>query len=215
MQTSEYGTAFAAKPESFLYYQRRSHRKPRTAMSTSSGKKLIIVWHSRTGAARQMAQAAYEGARDALEALNAADEAPGSNAANTTPLAEVQLLPANEAQARHLLAADAYLFCAPENLGSLSGEMKEFFDRCYYDVLDASNGRPYAFIIAAGTDGAGAARQIERICTGWRLRPAAPPLIIRNGAQTREAILAPKTVPPEDLAGCKELGGTMAALLAL
>ncbi len=168
-----------------------------------------------------MAQAAYEGAREALEALDSSDATDATKtvkaaaSVDATPLTDVQLLAAADAEARHLLQADAYLFCAPENLGSLSGEMKEFFDRCYYDVLDACNGRPYALVIAAGTDGAGAARQVERICTGWRLRAAAPPMIIRNGAQTREAILAPKTVPPEALARCRELGGTMAALLAL
>ena len=48
--------------------------------------------------------------------------------------------------------------------------MKDFFDRIYYGVLDRVNGRPYAVIIAAGTDGEGAARQIQRIATGLRLR---------------------------------------------
>ncbi|MCB5362455.1 NAD(P)H-dependent oxidoreductase [Pusillimonas sp. CC-YST705] len=172
-------------------------------MSIPSGKKLIIVWHSRTGAASQMARAAYTGACEALAALQADDSA------------EVSILAARDTQAQDLLQADAYLFCAPENLGALSGEMKDCLDRCYYDVLDACNGKPYAVIIAAGTDGEGAARQLERICTGWRLRSVAPPLIIRNGAQTRAAILAPKTVAPNDLTRCKETGGTLAALLVL
>ena len=52
--------------------------------------------------------------------------------------------------------------------------MKEFFDRCYYGALDRIQGLPYACAISAGSDGAGAARQTERICTGWRLRAAAP-----------------------------------------
>lgn len=172
-------------------------------MSISTGKKLIIVWHSRTGAAQQMAQAARQGAMEAIQALEAG------------PALDVQLVAAADVRAEHLLQADAYLFCAPENLGALSGEMKECFDRCYYEVLDRCNGRVYALIIAAGTDGAPAARQAERICTGWRLRAAAPPLIIRNGAQTPEAILAPKTVAYADLARCQEMGGTLAALLLL
>ena len=57
-------------------------------------------------------------------------------------------------------------------------------------ALDRIEGRPYAVIVAAGTDGSGAARQIERIATGWRLKEVAPALIVRNGAQTPEAILA-------------------------
>ncbi len=84
--------------------------------------------------------------------------------------------------------------------------MKDFFDRVYYPVLDRINGRPYATIIAAGTDGTGAARQVQRIATGLRLREVAPPLVVRNGAQTPEAILAPKTVPAVDLAQARELG---------
>ena len=46
--------------------------------------------------------------------------------------------------------------------------MKDFFDRTYYAVLDGINGRPYAALICAGSDGQNAARQIERIATGWR-----------------------------------------------
>ena len=53
-----------------------------------------------------------------------------------------------------LLASGGFLFCAPENLASLSGEMKEFFDRCYYGALDRIQGLPYACAISAGSDGA-------------------------------------------------------------
>ena len=62
--------------------------------------------------------------------------------------------------ARRVCVASAYIFVAPENLGALSGTMKEFFDRTYYGVLDRVSGRPYAAIIAAGSDGQGAARQL-------------------------------------------------------
>ncbi|CPM38579.1 flavodoxin [Bordetella pertussis] len=61
----------------------------------------------------------------------------------------------------------------------------------------------------------GAARQVERICTGWRLRAAAPPLIARSGAQTPEQIAAPKQVPADVLARCEELGGLLAATLLM
>src|SRR3546814_12969381 len=91
--------------------------------------------------------------------------------------------------------------------------MKEFFDRNYYAVLDQLNGRPYGLMISAGTDGAAAVRQAERICTGWRLNAVAPPLIVKTGADTPEAIAAPKTIRPEDRALCATLGGTLAALL--
>jgi len=166
-------------------------------------KQLLIVWHSRTGAARQMAEAAARGARAAAAQLEQA------------PDLHVLLQRAADTQADALLASQAYLFCAPENLASLSGEMKEFFDRNYYAVLDRIQGLPYACAISAGSDGAGAARQVERICTGWRLKPLAPPLIVNMGAQTAQQILAPKTVASADIARCEELGGLLAATLLL
>lgn len=104
-----------------------------------------------------------------------------------------------------LRGAAGYLFVCPENLAALSGEMKEMFDRTYYDVLGKIEGRPYATIIAAGSDGEGAQRQLDRIATGWRLRRVAEPVIVNFSAQTPEAIWAPKTVKPKDLDMCREL----------
>jgi hypothetical protein len=76
------------------------------------------------------------------------------------------------------------------------------------------NGRPYATLICAGSDGENTARQIARIATGWRLKPIAPPLIIRTNAQTPETIAASKTISRHDLQRCAEIGATMAAGLA-
>ncbi|MBW8814672.1 MAG: flavodoxin family protein [Caulobacterales bacterium] len=159
-------------------------------------KRLLIVWHSRTGAARAMAEAAEAGGR-------------------REPQVEVIRIPAEQAGPDDLLAADGYLFAAPENLASLSGEMKAFFDRSYYPVLDRLGGRPYAGLIAAGSDGEGAARQLARIATGWRLKAVAEPLIVCTHAQSPEAILAPKALAAADLARCAELGQALAAGLSL
>ena len=144
---------------------------------------LAIIWHSRTGAAQAMAAAAFEGAGEGA-----------------------LLLPAMEAQPAQLLAAKGYLFVCPENLGSMSGAMKEMFDRCYYPLLGKVEGRPYATAIAAGSDGRGAQAQIDRIVTGWRLRRVADPLIVNLGAQTPEAILAPKHPPADGLRQSRDLG---------
>lgn len=159
-------------------------------------KRLLIVWHSRTGAAEAMSRAAEAGARSAAEV-------------------EVHRLSAEDAGPADLLSADGYIFAAPENLAALSGEMKAFLDRSYYPVLDRLNGRPYAVLIAAGSDGEGAARQLTRIATGWRLKPVAEPLIVNTSAQTPEAILAPKILPEADLARCRDLGAALAAGLEL
>jgi multimeric flavodoxin WrbA len=158
-------------------------------------KRLLIVWHSHTGGSAQMARAAADAAR--------AEE-------------DVQVLMqhARETEAAHVLAADGYLFVAPENLATMAGLMKDFFDRIYYAALDHINGRPYAVMICAGSDGTGAVRQIERIATGLRLKAVAPPLIVITHAQTPEAILAPKSIGTEDLARCAEIGAGLAAGLA-
>ena len=127
----------------------------------------------------------------------------------------VRLLRAEEAQAEDVLRADGYLFAAPENLAAIAGEMKEFFDRTYYAVLERINGRPYAVLLCAGSDGTNAVRQIERICTGWRLKRVADPFIVCTHAQTPERILAPKAIGSVDLRRCAETGQAVAAGLAL
>jgi len=127
---------------------------------------------------------------------------------------QVRVVSAREAQAEDVLTSDGYIFATPENLAALAGEMKEFFDRTYYPVLDRINGRPYAVLICAGSDGTNAARQIARIATGWRLRAIAAPLIVCTQAQTPEAIMAPKVIAATDLERCAELGAAMAAGMA-
>jgi len=158
-------------------------------------KTLLIVFHSLTGGARQMASGAARGAGAPPEVLT-------------------RLLAAKEAAAADLLGADGYLFATPENLAAMAGQMKDFFDRTYYQVLDRINGRPYAMLICAGSDGTNAARQIARIVKGWRLRSIAEPLIVCTRAQTAAAILAPKLIGPADLGRCQELGAAMAGGLA-
>jgi multimeric flavodoxin WrbA len=126
-----------------------------------------------------------------------------------------RLIAAEQALPDDLLAAAGYLFVAPENLGSLSGAMKEMFDRCYYPLLGRIEGRPYATAIAAGSDGQGAQAQLDRIVTGWRLRRVAEPLIVNFAAQTPEAILADKVLAEESARSCRELGEGLAEGLRL
>ena len=160
-------------------------------------KTLLIVHHTMTGGTLQMAHAAAAGARAAEPAL------------------VVRVLTARETVADDVLAADGYLFATPENLASMAGMMKDFFDRTYYAALDRLNGRPYLALICAGSDGQGAARQLERIATGWRLKPVAPTLIVCTHAQTPEAILAPKIIGAADRQRCEELGAGLASGLML
>ena len=142
-----------------------------------------------------------------------AEAAAGGAAAE--PDIDVRLLSAPSAEPADVLAADGYIFATPENLAAMAGLMKDFFDRCYYAVLDRINGRPYAALICAGSDGRNALRQLERIVTGWRLRAVAEPIIICTHAQTPEAILAPKVIDQTDLARCEEQGAALAAGIAM
>jgi multimeric flavodoxin WrbA len=149
-----------------------------------------------TGGSEKLAQAAHEGAQR-VEGLNA------------------QLLNASEAGAEHIRAADGYLFVFPENLAAISGGMKSFFDRCYYPCLGMLNGRPYAMIVCAGSDGHNAVAQAERIATGWRLRQIAPSVIVCTHAQTPEEILAPKIIDGAQLLAANHLGEQIATGLQM
>ncbi|AQA00956.1 flavodoxin [Sphingopyxis sp. QXT-31] len=151
---------------------------------------LLIVWHSRTGGSEALARAAAEGA------------------------ATARLLAADDVTPDDLIAASGYLFIGPENLAALSGAMKEMFDRCYYPCLGKLEGRPYATIVCAGSDGEGAQRQLDRIATGWRLKRVADAVIVNTAAQTPEAILAPKTIPAARLAEARDLGAALAEGIA-
>jgi multimeric flavodoxin WrbA len=160
-------------------------------------RRLLIVYHSTTGGAAQMARAAADAALHA------------------EPRLAVRLQRAVDTAPADLLAADGYLFVTPEMLATMAGAMKDLFDRCYYPLLGRIEGRPYAALVCAGSDGSGAARQLERIATGWRLRAIAPALIVCTHAQTPAAIAAPKRIAAADLERCAELGATLAAGLAL
>ncbi|BDG72756.1 flavodoxin family protein [Roseomonas fluvialis] len=154
-------------------------------------KTLLVVWHSNTGGTRAMAQAAADAAAEHG--------------------VRVRLLHAGAATPDDVLGADGYVFATPETLAAIAGPMKDFFDRAYYPVLGRIEGRPYALMVCAGSDGSNVVRQVARIATGWRLRAVAEPIIVCTRAQTPEAILAPKTIAAEDLARCVELGATLAA----
>ncbi len=128
---------------------------------------------------------------------------------------EVPLLRAAEASADDVLAADAVVFATPETLASISGAMKDFFDRSYYPLLGRCDGKPYALVVCAGSDGQPTIAQLRRIATGLRLREVAEPVLVCTHAQTPEAIAAPKVLPDAELARGRELGALLAAGLEL
>ncbi len=103
---------------------------------------------------------------------------------SAAPNAEMaQRLPPLEATAEHLLSASAVIIGTTENFGTMAGMSKDFLERIYYPCLEKTQGLPAAVYIRAGQDGAGSAKQIEKILTGLRWRLVQPILVLQGPYQ--------------------------------
>ena len=145
-------------------------------------RRLLVVAHSPSENTRRLSEAVLRGARS--------PEIAG---------VETVLRPPLEAVPEDVLAAQAIILGTTENLGYMSGALKDLFDRIYYPCLERKQGLPYMLYIRAGMDGTGTSRAVERITTGLRWRAVQPHLICRGGFR-------------EEFVGqCEELGTLMAA----
>ena len=115
---------------------------------------------------------------------------------------DVRVLRAPDAGPDDVRAADAVVIGTPENFGYMSGLIKDFLERIYYECIDGTAGMPYALYVKASTDGQGAVTSVERILTGLRWKPVQPAFVVVG--EVRE----------EHLAQCAELGMTLAAGLS-
>lgn len=148
----------------------------------SEKKHLLIVYHSQSGTTSQMADSVIRGARD-------------PDIRNV----EVRARTALEATAEDLLWCDAFILGTPENFGYMSGAMKYFLDRSFYECVDRIDGRPYALFVRAGNDGSGAITSLQRILKGLSVREVQAPLLISGDFDAAR------------LSECEELGMTIAA----
>ncbi len=149
-------------------------------------KHLLIVYHSKTGHTEAMAQAVLRGARHPdIEGVNS------------------RLLTAAAAGPDDLLWADGLLLGTPENFGYMSGALKDFFDRTFYEVEGRLKPLPYSVFIAAGNDGRGALQAIQRIANGYPF------------SQVQEAVICRGEVTAQVLTDCENLGTTLAAGIEL
>ena len=145
-------------------------------------RRLLIVAHAPSPNPGRLLEAVLAGARaEAGRAVDVAAQSPF----DTGP--------------EHVLAAQAIILGTTENLGYMSGALKDFFDRCYYPCLEKSQGMPYALYVRAGHDGTGTRRGVETIVTGLRWRAVQEPLIMRGDWQEGFADQ------------CRDLGAAMAA----
>jgi multimeric flavodoxin WrbA len=147
-------------------------------------KHLLIIYHTQSGNTGQMAAAVLRGCQQETDVIT-------------------RLLRAFDAGLSDLLWADGIVFGTPENFGTMSGALKDFFDRTYYPAEEHQLNLPYGLFISAGNDGSGAVREIDRIACGYPLRKVNEPLIAKG------------EINADHLKQCEELGLSMAAGLSM
>ena len=130
-------------------------------------KKLLIVYHSRSGTVKKMADAIISGAR-------------------TGTSIEVEVVNPLEANPEQIKSSQAIIIGTPENFGYMSGAIKHFFEEIYYECLESTRGLSYALFVAADNDGSGAVASIEKIITGLGWNDVAQPIICKNGVTQQE-----------------------------
>lgn len=147
-------------------------------------KKLLIIFHAPSDNTQALKMAVETGAKTMSEQI------------------DVECLSPFDTQPEHVLSADAIILGTTENLAYMSGAMKDFFDRCYYPVLEKKQGLPAAALIRAGHDGTGTKNALVTILTGLKWRWVQAPIICRGDWH------------PDFLKQAEELGEAMAMALS-
>jgi multimeric flavodoxin WrbA len=151
-------------------------------VSADTARHLLVVFQSRSGGTEALANAAIAGATsDDIDDV------------------EVRVRRAFDAAVDDVRWCDGVLLGTPENFGYMSGAIKDFFERIYYEVLEETRGLPYTLFVKGGHDGEGAVRSIEKIATGLAWRAVLPPVVVVGD------------VDDAALERCTELGLTFAA----
>lgn len=147
-------------------------------------KTLLIVHHTPSPHCQELLEAVVAGA--------------------TTPEIEgvdVERRPALTVSPVEMLAADGYVLGTPANLGYISGAMKHAFDCAYYQLLDASRGRPFGVYLHGNEGTEGAERAINGITAGL------------GWVRAVETVVVAGKPDKSDSDACWNLGATVAAQL--
>ena len=128
-------------------------------------KTLLIIAHAPSPNTQKLAEAAFESANHPDIDIDVILKSP------------------QDTQPDDVLAADAILIGTTENLAYMAGLTKDFFDRCYYPVLEKKQGLPLAVYIRAGQDGTGTKRALKTITTGLRWEWVQDALILKGDWQ--------------------------------
>ena len=147
-------------------------------------KTLLIVHHTPSPHCQEMFETVLSGATDPeIEGV------------------EVLRRPALTVSPAEMLQADGYLLGSPANLGYISGALKHAFDCAYYQLLDATRGRPFGFYLHGNEGTEGAERALAGITAGLGWEQATESVIV-SGKPTKD-----------ELEACWNLGATVAATL--
>ncbi|HEV7527028.1 MAG TPA: NAD(P)H-dependent oxidoreductase [Acidimicrobiia bacterium] len=148
----------------------------------AAARRLLVVYHSRSGGTQALADAAIAGATsDEIDDV------------------EVRVARAFDATGDDVRWCDGIVLGTPENFGYMSGALKDFLERIYYDLLEQTRGLPYALFVKGGHDGEGAVRSVERIVTGLSWKAVLAPVLVVGD------------IDDAALERCRELGITFAA----
>ncbi|MCK5754215.1 MAG: flavodoxin family protein [Mycobacterium sp.] len=146
--------------------------------------RLLIIHHTPSPHCQEMLEAVVAGATDPeIEGV------------------EVLRRPALTVAPAEMLDADGYVLGTPANLGYISGALKHAFDTSYYQILDATQGRPFGLWLHGNEGTEGAQRAVDGITAGLGWVKASDTVVVAGKPSK------------DDLEACWNLGGTVAAHL--
>ena len=146
--------------------------------------RLLIIHHTPSPHCQEMLEAVVAGATDPeIEGV------------------EVLRRPALTVAPAEMLDADGYVLGTPANLGYISGALKHAFDTSYYQILDATQGRPFGLWLRGNEGTEGAQRAVDGITAGLGWVKASDTVVVAGKPSK------------DDLEACWNLGGTVAAHL--